>query len=266
MKKSLHIILYCTLIIAILSTSTLATEYYIDQEIEIMENGDAVVDGITNVDLFSDLGLDGDIIQGTTSELTSKSGKYWLVEYNNDQTISNYIIKIKFPKHVKINHIGSKSKLLVEDYEGHTILTFIGTDQILDIKVQYSFSGVDSNESFFMSYWFYLALIVVGLIIYLVGASGETKDKTKKEHKQKTLNKTKLDTIKLTLNETQLKIVDALLDQDGECSQTKLRHLTGIPKASLSRNLELLSQKHVVSKYYNGTSNYIKVNVGLYGE
>ena len=68
----------------------------------------------------------------------------------------------------------------------------------------------------------------------------------------------------MTLNETQLKIVDALLDQDGECSQTKLRHLTGIPKASLSRNLELLSQKHVVSKFYNGTSNYIKVHVGLY--
>ncbi|MFW5852874.1 MAG: helix-turn-helix transcriptional regulator [Nanoarchaeota archaeon] len=70
--------------------------------------------------------------------------------------------------------------------------------------------------------------------------------------------------MKLTLNENQLKIIEALLQKEGEASQTQILYLTGVPKSSLSRNLEILAQKQVISKFYNGTSNYIKIHPSLY--
>ncbi len=260
MKKINYLlpILLIFLIITLLSSLTLAEEYYVDETVEIMDNGNAVVKGVVNYELVSDIVLDGDKIDGITSELTSKSGKFWLFEYKSDVVFSNSIIKINFPANAKINHINSDSKLIIEN-DGKTVLSFIGSDSVLDITVQYSFEG---ESVYNYDYWFYgVAVFVVILILFIVFF--KKKDKVKK--KRILLNNEKLDAIKLTLNETQLKIVDALLDQNGECSQTKIRHLTGIPKASLSRNLELLAQKNIVSKFYNGTSNYIKVHVQLYG-
>ncbi|MFP4423968.1 MAG: helix-turn-helix transcriptional regulator [Candidatus Woesearchaeota archaeon] len=86
------------------------------------------------------------------------------------------------------------------------------------------------------------------------------------EEKEKDINHEKLDAIKITLNENQLKIIEALLQKDGEASQTQIQYLTGVPKSSLSRNLEILAQKQVISKFYNGTSNYLKIHPSLYKE
>lgn len=271
MKKSIYLSFLLVLILFItimLSSLSLAEENYIDEEIEILENGDAVVNGVTNVELFSDLKIDGDKIDGVTSELTSKVGKQWLVDYGSEIVFSNSIIKILFPSNVKVEDIETNSKINIENFNGKTRLTFIGEDNVLDIKIKYSFIEVQYDSNWV--YWIILVVIVVLVAILFNKKKKNLKTKqekvTKKEHEEKQINKQKLDGIKMTLNETQLKIVDALLDQKGECKQTKLRHLTGIPKASLSRNLELMSQKNIISKFYNGVSNYIKIHPSLYEE
>ena len=94
------------------------------------------------------------------------------------------------------------------------------------------------------------------------------KDKKVKESKKskQVIDEEKLKTIKLTLNENQLKILEALINKGGEASQTQLSYLTDVPKSSLSRNIELMSQKSVISKFYSGTSNYIKLHPSLYKE
>lgn len=92
----------------------------------------------------------------------------------------------------------------------------------------------------------------------------ENSNDTKDNKKILNLDNKKLETLRLTINENQLKILDALIEKKGEASQTTLKYLTGIPKSSLSRNIELMSQKSVISKFYNGTSNHIKIHPSLY--
>ncbi len=270
-KSFLYVVMLLLMILPVFSIET-----YIDEEIEVFENGQAIVSGTTNLNIISDLVLEGEKILGYSEVLTEKKGKYWLFTYHYDKNISNYLIKLTMPEKAQINHIGSKSKILISTKDSQQVITFIGKSQPLNIKVQYTL-GKTPALSFKWDYIIYgitILFIFIAAWLFILRKKNIFSRKTKKQTIQKTsektktnkkiLNKEKLETIKLTLNENQLKIMDALLDKKGEASQTELRYMTGIAKSSLSRNLELMTQKQIISKFYNGTSNYIKIHPSLY--
>ena len=245
-----------------LAVSCFAIEYYIDEEIVLDNDGTAYITGTTNLDILASVKAENEQISGSTDELTSKKASYWLFAYKSDANISNYLIKLALPEKVEINHIGSKSQVLITTEKKRQILTFIGENQPLDIKAQYCFKKLQKQEG----YGIWLTALEIIMAIFLVFAVFTLIRKKAKKHKKskKELDEEKLNTIKLTLNDSQLKIIEALVEKNGEASQTQLKHLVNLPKSSLSRNLELMAQKSVISKFYSGTSNYIKLHPSLY--
>lgn len=261
MKNKLLILL----IFIVLASAAHGIEYYLDEEIIIDRDGSAYISGTTNMDILSGLKPTDDKIAGSTQELTNKKGPYWLFSYNSAYNVSNFIIQLVLPENVKINHIGSKSKVNIDTEDNHQVITFIGENKPLDIKVQYSFKESQKSGEFsglLLIIILVLIILVAGVLILVIKNIKKTpKKKTKHE-----LDEEKIKTIKLTLNDNQLKILEALIEKKGEASQTQLMYLTGIAKSSLSRNIELMTQKNVLSKFYSGTSNYIKIHPALYQE
>lgn len=250
----LALILFCT--------SAFAADYYINEEITVFRGGESYVEGSTNLDILGDLKHINEKIDGYTEELTSKKGRFWLFSYQSLDTLSDLKIKLILPENIEIDHISSSSKESLSIEDNHPVLDFVGQDVPLDIKVKYSFKYAKENKGFDFGKILIPLIIIIIVILFIF-----TRKKLKKkpvEKKDKVIDEEKLKTIKLTLNENQLKILEALINKGGEASQTQLKYLTDVPKSSLSRNLELMSQKHVISKYYSGTSNYIKIHPSLY--
>lgn len=69
-----------------------------------------------------------------------------------------------------------------------------------------------------------------------------------------------------TLNERETKIVDALVQNKFEASQSVLRHLTGIPKTSLSRSFSSLEAKKVLGVEKQGKMVKIKLTDWFLGK
>ena len=228
--------------------------YYIDEKITISENGDAYIKGTTNVDLLADVHPVNENIDGRTSELTSKKAKYWLFSYDSKSNLSASYIQVSLPKGAVINYIKSSLSINLATNNDIITATFFGENKQAGITIQYSLS---KTSSFLLGLIpGLIAVIVVVLAVSLIFLL------PKKKIKQK-IDENKLSAIKPTLNETQIKIIDALLEKKGEASQTAIMYMTNIPKSSLSRNVEILSQKELIQKFYNGTSNYIKLHPSL---
>jgi uncharacterized membrane protein len=219
-----------------------AISYYIDEEITLQPTGDARIQGTTNVDFLGDLHPSSEKIQGITSELTTKNGKYWAFTFAPEQSISASNIRISLPKGSVVNYIKSSLPMSISTTNDVMSLSFSGSAQP-SISLQYSIELLHDNAVFWAWGFGILSLLLV-VALYL----------------KRSRKASKIDLIKPTLNETQIKIIDALLEKKGESSQTALQYLAKIPKASLSRNVEILAQKEIIQKFFNGTSNYVKIH------
>ncbi|MBN2458468.1 hypothetical protein JXB31_05045 [Candidatus Woesearchaeota archaeon] len=276
-KKKVHLLLIAIAVAIILASACNAAETYIDEEISLFENGEAFVYGSTNLDLLKYIKPVNMKVEGITHELTQKKDRYWLFIYKTHQNITRSDIRLSLPKDAAINHIRTKHDISISSRADITTITFTGRDMPLDIQVQYSMLDKKEHDASLKAGIIILSvLLVLGLVIYLLHkhsilftagskhrkeGQGADSRKGKESHE---LDKDKLDSAKLLLNDTQLKIIDTLIENKGEASQTKIMHLTGIPKASLSRNIELLSQKEVILKFNAGATNYIKIHPSFY--
>ncbi len=240
-------------------------ESYVKEEITVLPDGKSYVEGFTDLDILGDLKPINEEINGYTDELTNKKGKFWFFSYQSLEK-ADAIVYLKFPKNTEINQVESPLDDSFSSENNRPVLTFKGDDIPLDIKVKYSLKkqAISFNWLYF-TIPFVVAFVV---IFFLLRKKLKKKDKKVKESKKskQVIDEEKLKTIKLTLNENQLKILEALINKGGEASQTQLSYLTDVPKSSLSRNIELMSQKSVISKFYSGTSNYIKLHPSLYKE
>ncbi|MFA6089522.1 MAG: hypothetical protein WC755_06675 [Candidatus Woesearchaeota archaeon] len=255
---------------------------YITEEITIAGNGDSSISGTTNVNFLKDVSVNNEAIIGTTSELTKKDGKKWTFYYNAKRNVSKTEISVSLPKNAVINYISSPLLVYIQSSGEVVTIEFTGNNKPAEITIQYEImSNLDSG--FFTTGTIIIGIIVlimiIASIVFLLNKKKSNKkenieEKKNEEHKTKQtahhtthteqshhgIDMDKLATVKLTLNETQLKIIDALLEKKGEAKQTVIMYMTNIPKASLSRNVELLAQKNIVEKFYNGTSNFIKIH------
>jgi|SRR3989344_7324577 len=234
-------VLWLGVILLLFPIATALTSY-IDEEITLQPNGDAYVRGTTNVDFLTDLHPENNKVNGLTSDLTTKKGKHWLFTLSPQGNITASLVKVRLPKGSVINYIKSNHALSISTSNDIITLAFSGDDSPA-IQVQYSITPLQSTPIFWA--WIFGGLSVALAVLLAIKRSKKS---------------SKLDLLRPTLNETQIKIIDALLEKGGEASQTTLQYMTNTPKASLSRNVEILAQKEIVQKFFNGTSNYIKIH------
>lgn len=219
------------------------------QEIEIFETGDAYIEGTAEGDFLEEVPLVDGIVKGYTWELISKKGADWKFSYRIPLE-SEYDIYIQFPEGSELHAIDVSGKSSITSIGGSPIIHLTGNDS-LSAEISYHLTTHEDTTY----YWVIPVVILVAIFLFLRFLPKKRKSK---------LNIEKFNAVKLTLNENQLQIVEALLQKKGEASQTVIQHLSGLPKSSLSRNIELLDQKEVVVKYSNGNYNYIKLHPRFY--
>ncbi|HNV00949.1 MAG TPA: winged helix-turn-helix transcriptional regulator [archaeon] len=98
-------------------------------------------------------------------------------------------------------------------------------------------------------------ILIIGIIIVIFGIYYIIKNK-KNSTKQ---NNNKITYDKDALTERQLKIMELLEKNDGKITQSELQKTLNYPKAALSRNLNSLEKKDIISKERKGMTMLVKI-------
>ncbi len=111
----------------------------------------------------------------------------------------------------------------------------------------------DKVDSGFSFYWVVLVVAVIGLLIY--------KFKPRKKRKvKKSPTGRKLNAILKTLSESEKQIMDFIIANGNTSTSSKIRHGLKIPKTSLSRTLERLESKKILTMEREGKLKRVKIS------
>ena len=270
-----------------------ASGTYADLEVTIASDGRSSVSGSSNVQI-ADIPAN-DTISGFTDQLTTKRGTGWTFNMTTTQSVNVSFIKVHLPQNVIINSISPDQSANIA-YDDSITITFVGKNAPISIAIQYAFENNDSSDgtgsaispnsaaaSKARSYALYAigaaaVLTLIGIWTYF---SKQKKRIATKNDDDSAIDKginmgemrtasinpiideSKMSTLRPTLNETQLKIIDALIASGGVATQNKIHHATSIPKASLSRNIDILVRKQILQKMSGGYTNQLSFADGM---
>jgi uncharacterized membrane protein len=239
-------------------------EYYGDLQIDVNKYGKTTISGNTNYN---------DLIIINSDEYTSKLGSVWTFELNIPEIFSDYIFELNLPIGANINYLKTTPTFRIANGENSNIkIIGTGENRPLNILIQYTFeNSTSSNVSYFgyLFSYFLLGVVVLVIILFVI---------YRKIKKSKIMSKIVqevsydidmleevvhdsvlgIDYSKFNLNERQLQIVD-ILKKYGKISQKDLMDELNIPKASVSRNLQSMLSKKIISIKKNGITNIISL-------
>lgn len=264
------LILFFMMVVVILSSFVYSQEYYADLSVNVKDNGLVEIEGITNAPEF---------FSGAYSKFTSKKGSYWLLNISSEKEFSDYIFEVTLPDGAEFNYFKSSGHPRISYDNGIKIISS-GTGE-LSIVVQYSINL--RNRKYLVFVWIASVLIVVAGLFFLLKLRKKDEPRVKineisenifdKNGKKKrsdsesgaSLNSKlgdyeKISIVKKTLAESQEKIIDLLIEAGGELTQKQIQHRSGLPKATLSRNIDVLSKKGIIAKQSRGMTNMIMLN------
>jgi len=229
--RKLHHILALIFFLSMIACAVFA-QYYADIRIDISESGLVTISGTTNHPLLK---------TGTSEDFTSKSGRYWLFKIDINEVFSDFVYSISLPENASINYIKVPGPMMIENDLGRLSVKGTGHEKPFQVIIQYS---VDEKKEFFP----FLALIaaVAAAIVFFIIFSFLPKkrhivDISKDEYAQ--------------LTERQLAIVKVLKKHNGVASQKTIVEELGLPKSSVSRNVEALIKKGYIRKEEKGITN-----------
>lgn len=234
MKQIVFIFIVCVLISSVSAATQL--NIYLD------ERGDALFLGDTNehISLPQGVTLEGEIISGKTSTLTSKQGEEWKFSYGLD----NSEITVILPQNA-----------VLDSYNDGEIFLERGQIAISDgefIEVRYH---IEDNESS-LSLWIIVAIIVLLLVYFYL--KKKTKSQSKFDKKQVIKEIDKLRLVEGVLNDRERLIINELKALK-HAKMSYLRKQTDIPKAAFSRHVHELERKKLVKLEGEGKNKFVSL-------
>ena len=218
------------LALLILLNSSLA--YYADINIFVDEHGLTKITGETNSNITTDQNPD----------YTSKKGRYWTFNLTTDEIYSDAIFTLHLPKNSKINYLKTPHLSRIEDTDKGIRIIGTAKDQPLTIIVQYQ---IENYENSYLLYYLIPSIIIItGIAIYFFIRYKKAKPKIDID----------------AFTERQQTILKLLIKNKGKITQSKLEKVTKMPKSSLSRNIDSLARKEIITKKQKGMSNMIILN------
>jgi len=234
-------IILLVLIILLIISQANASEYYADIIFQINENGETIISGTTNHPQLE---------TKTTQELTTKNGPKWIFEINITDTFSEYVYEIILPTGTEIEKIETNSNYRIKTTNEQITIIGTGNEKPINVKVNYIINGNKTGINFMDT-----LILIIGIIIVIFGIYYIIKNK-KNSTKQ---NNNKITYDKDALTERQLKIMELLEKNDGKITQSELQKTLNYPKAALSRNLNSLEKKDIISKERKGMTMLVKI-------
>ena len=210
-----------------------ALAYYADIAVTVDETGLVTIEGITD---------HPQLLVKDSPDFTSKKGKYWLLNISPSGTFSDLAYDINLPKGSVVNYLKLPTFGHIEEHDGISISGASQNTGMVAI-IQYQIIRERSRNLFW--WWFIPLLILLGIAGFF------TKSYLKKR------SASRIDFSRYVPR--QKKILKLLVKHGGEITQAKLERLTGLPKSSLSRNIDSLVRKEVIEKFNKGMSNTIRL-------
>ncbi len=227
----------------LMSSLVIAQSHYADVEIFVSEAGLVTIQGDTNIE---------NLIVYQSPELTSKKGAYWLLNVTTDTSVASAYYKINLPKGSSITYMKIPTFSRIETTSSGLTIIGIAEEKVFDIIVQYEIKKEGSSSS--PPGWF-IALTGLVLVALFAAIRFRLKKIKNKRSKSKAYNPK-------TLTERQLQIVKILEKNNGSTTQAALEKETGLPKSSLSRNVDSLVRREIVTKEQSGMSNVVSLKKG----
>tara|TARA_Y100000310_G_scaffold345600_2_gene467105 strand:- start:4038 stop:4937 length:900 start_codon:yes stop_codon:yes gene_type:complete len=175
--------------------------------------------------------------QYVSNELTFKNGEVWRVGYALNSDAKARTVSFVFSEDMEL-HSNEGS---VFDLFGKKRVGFYSNSPVY---VDYNYSGDFEYED--ESHTWVIVGVLIGLIVFGFFLFNRKLKKGKRN-------------VVSTLNEPQQKIVRVLMENKGKLTQSKLRVETGLPKATLSRNLKYLEFRKLVEVNSVGQSNMVEL-------
>ena len=209
---------------------TESQQYYADVDITVEDNGLVSVSGITN---------HPGLKVTDASEYTSKSGQYWILNITISDVFSDFVYSLRLPEGSVVNYLKSESSIGIRhDWQG-MVIEGEGRNEPFVIIVQYSISPLEAEFPYLV------LLLPVAAVVVAVYWNARARKPARKRYRPE------------LLTERQLSVV-RLLEREGRpVTQKVMERELGIPKASLSRNIDSLVRKGVISRERKGMSNVI---------
>jgi uncharacterized membrane protein len=219
----------------LLSTLIVSAEYYADITIDVDAQGMSIISGKSNHPFLA---------PGVTSELTSKSGSIWTLNLSMYDEFADYIYTVKLPSGAIITSIRTYSQYRIYNEDGRISITGTGTFAPIIVSLQYTILAPNTrtNEIYLTSIGF-LIMAIIGGILYLLARkpNGSSNPIYNPD----------------TLTDRQKQIIDILKKHKKPITQAQLEKMTGLPKSSLSRNIDSLAQRQIIVKESKGIVNII---------
>jgi len=249
------------LLLVLLTSFAASQEYYADVSFYIKDTGEAQISGTTNYPPFQ---------QDLSQEFTSKVGKYWIVNITTPETdnFSSAAYSVSLPENAAINYIKSSMTSRIISESGRPVVKGSGENTSFSIIIQYS---IDSSQN---SVSFTTIAIVVGLALLLIlillfyrsiAFRGNPKRKNEVQNEAHEVKKEeKHDAAswydKELLLDRQKEIVELIEKHGKPVTQKLLESQLNMPKSSLSRNIDSLVKKGIISKQRRGMVNVLIIN------
>lgn len=217
-----------------------AQDYYADVEISVDERGLVSIFGTTNhpsLDVTDD------------PAFTHKRGRYWLLNISLEDRFSDFIYVLQLPRGATINYLKTPGFARIEQADEGLRVVGTGKEQQFVIIVQYEIIEDGSQEKHDLFFLLTASILAaaIGLIFYLLYR------KYRKKAKPRAYNYS-------LLTERQRKILNMLEKARKPMTQAEIEKLTGMPKSSLSRNVDALVRRGIIKKEQKGMSNIIFLN------
>jgi biotin operon repressor len=246
------------LIILLLSNFIYSSDYYGNFNIIVTDTGTIFFDSKTNYPLLN---------INESDDFTLKKAKFWVLNITINDTFSDYIYYINFPKGTSINYIKTKSLSRIESTDNGITIIGTGKNQNFEVLIQYSFNEQKSINQKYLFYITLFAIIIVLLsfIFALIINKYFFQNKINIKNKQSLDSQLKQENYeeiifkkKIILTQRQQLIVDLLKKED--LSQTEIMNKLNLVKSSVSRNIDSLEKKGIVIKKQKGIINIISLN------
>lgn len=264
--------------------AVLAEGYYADITFDIADNGDASIKSITN---------HPSLAERVAQDFTSKKGKYWLFNVSFPEIFLDYTYTINLPENTVINYVRAPTAVRIGSEQGRTFVKGTGKNTKMSILIQYSVEPVSlSSTKLSPTPWILAAIVLLIIGAYFFsrktsqretshGSSNvksvrhqrfvrhRRKNYTKKNHAKFTNSEANIPESraeqgswyeKELLPDRQRKIVELLEKYNRPVTQKLLEKEMGIPKSSLSRNIDSLAIRGIIKKENKGMTNVLYTN------
>jgi hypothetical protein len=158
-------------LLLIISTVPVYSNYYADIEFDVRDDGIVRIQGNSN---------HPNLANSETSELTSKNGRYWLLNISIDNKFSDYIYQIKLPKYSSVNYLKTPGLSRFEYGNDNLIIIGTGENRTFNVVVQYTIEKWKDNF-LFAAITLGFALVIV--LFYWLGVSRKAHRMTYSQNK-----------------------------------------------------------------------------------